>query len=147
MRRFALESLLAVSVALAAGAQQPAANPMVQTFRSFGTQYGGWLSAAFDSIPASKYSYKPTPVQLTIGHIAQHLESANYLLCAHLSGQTRAMTAKDSLADTVKSKWPKDTLVARLKASFAYCDAALAKVNDASLAEQIPGIPASPGTA
>jgi hypothetical protein len=147
MKRVPLGSLLAFVVPLAAGAQQPAANPMVQTFRSFGTQYGGWLSAAFDSIPESKYSYKPTPVQLTVGYIAQHLESANYLLCAHWSGQTHAMTAKDSLADTVKAKWPKDTLVARLKASFAYCDAALAKVNDASLAESIPRIPASAGTA
>src|SRR4029077_12701511 len=37
-------------------------------------------------------------------------------------------TAKDSLADTVKARWPKDTLVARLEASLGFCDSALARV-------------------
>jgi hypothetical protein len=37
-------------------------------------------------------------------------------------------TAKDSLADTVKARWPKDTLVARLRASLRFCDAALEHV-------------------
>ena len=41
------------------------------------------LAQAFDSIPESKFSYKPTPVQLTIGYVAQHL--ANVLeVAAHL---------------------------------------------------------------
>ena len=47
------------------------------------------------------------------------------------------MTARDSLADSVKATWPKDTLTARLKASFAYCNQALASVTDAQLADPI----------
>src|SRR5204863_8375948 len=34
-------------------------------------------------------------------------------------------SAADSLADTVKARWPKDTLVARLRASLRFCDDAL----------------------
>ena len=35
------------------------------------------------------------------------------------------VTAKDSLADTIKARWPKDTLVARLDASLRFCDTAI----------------------
>ncbi len=141
--------LFAVTLPVALVAQQPSAappaNPITGSFKQFGDTYGRWLRMAFDSIPADKYSFKPTPVQQTVGYIAQHLESANYGLCSRFSGIAHPMTARDSLADTVKASWPKDTLVARLKASFDFCDAAMAKVNDANLAEQIPVGPPGSG--
>ena len=40
-------------------------------------------------------------------------------------------------ADSVKATWPKDKLVKSLKDSFAFCDQALAQVDDAKLADQI----------
>ena len=91
--------------------------------------FGSRLVAAFDSIPASRYSYRPTPPQQTIGYIAQHLEQANYGLCARFSDLKPARTDKDALPDTVKARWPKDTLVARLKASLRFCDSALERVD------------------
>ena len=115
---------------------QPPANPIVDTFRGFGF-YGGWLLAAFDSIPASKYAYKPTPVQQSVGYIAQHLESANYGLCEIIGGVKHLATAKDSLADTVKAQWPKDTLIARVRASMVFCDGVMARISDANLAEEL----------
>lgn len=125
--------------------QQPPANPITGAFKMAGERYAGWLAAAFDSIPANKYGYKPTPAQQSIGYVAQHLESANYQLCSRFGAPAPRMTAKDSLADTVKAAWPKDTLTARLKASFAYCDAAMAKVDDAKLAEELPAGPPGSG--
>jgi hypothetical protein len=131
-----------------AGAPQPPANPITLAFKTSGARYAGLLTAAFDSIPANKYGYKPTPVQQSVGYVAQHLESANYLLCSRFGGPAPALTARDSLADTVKAMWPKDTLTTRLKASFAYCDAAMARVDDAKLAEEVPfGPPGSVRTA
>jgi hypothetical protein len=45
--------------------------------------------------------------------------------------------AKDTeTADSVKAQWPKDTLVAQLKASFDFCQQAFAQLSDAGLAEQ-----------
>jgi hypothetical protein len=126
----------------AAASQQPPVNPITQAFKASGTRYAGWLMAAFDSIPAGKYSYKPTPVQQSVGYVAQHLENANYQLCSRFGGPAPVMTARDSLADTVKAAWPKDTLVTRLKASFSYCDAAMANVTDAKLTEEVPAGPA-----
>ena len=113
-------------------------NSVAQTFRAFGRPYGAWLLMAFDSIPASKYAFRPTPVQQSIGYIAQHLENANYQLCALFGGPPRAVTAKDSLADTVKAQWPKDTLTVRLRQSLTYCGDVIATLTDASLADTLP---------
>jgi hypothetical protein len=50
----------------------------------------------------------------------------------------RARAAEDTAtADSVKATWPKDKLVTRLKESFAYCDQAIAQLDDAKLAEPV----------
>ena len=116
-------------------AQPPAADPVpdgvMLAFARFADLFGSRLVAAFDSIPAARYDYRPAPSQQTVGYIAQHVEGANYDLCERLGDYKdlkRPATAKDSLADTVKARWPKDTLVARLRASLRFCDAALDRV-------------------
>jgi hypothetical protein len=101
---------------------------VISAFENSTDIYGGWLIAAFDSIPAARYDYRPAPPQRTIGNIAQHLETANYGLCGSFGHMTHPTTAKDSLPESSKARWPKDTLVARLRASFSFCDSALARV-------------------
>lgn len=126
MRRHTLLlTSLALPAALAAqtpAPTRPAADGVVLSFVRFADIYGSRLADAFDSIPASKYDYRPTPVQQSIGYIAQHVENANYGLCEGLGNRKAPRTAKDSLADTVKARWPKDTLVSRLRASLRFCD-------------------------
>jgi hypothetical protein len=109
-------------------------------FLRFADTFGGRLVAAFDSIPANRYAFRPTPAQQTVGYIAQHLEDANYALCQRLGGAMHQRTSEDSLADTIKATWPKDTLVARLDASLRFCDAALEgldELNSAALASTL----------
>ena len=110
-----------------------AQNDVVMSFKFFAVQYGTRLVTAFDSIPASRYSYRPTPAQQSIGFIAQHLEAANYGLCERLGVPRPNRSPKDSAPDTVKATWPKDTLVARLRASLAFCDSAISKLTDIQL--------------
>lgn len=149
MKRLSVSCVLAVLPVVLA-AQQPAAppqsaNPIAGAFRST-SYYGTWLTAAFDSIPLTLYGYRPMPVQQSVGYIAQHLERANYLLCSRFSGMDYRMTARDSLADSIKAGWPKDTLVARLRASLVFCDSAMARLTDANLAEDVPlGAPGRTG--
>ena len=135
---------LAVCFPLMLSAQQkPAAvepqapNGVARTFLSFGPPYGGWLLMAIDSIPASQYGFRPTPMQQSIGHIAQHLENANYPLCSTFGEQKHVMSARDSLADTIKARWPKDTLITRLRTSLEFCRAAIERLSDASLADEL----------
>ena len=113
---------------------------VVSQFVRFADIFGSRLVAAFDSIPAARYEYRPTPAQQTVGYIAQHLENANYSLCERVGNAKHPRTAKDSLADTVKARWPKDTLVARLEASLRFCDTALERleaINSAELASTL----------
>src|SRR5690349_5027510 len=126
MRRLALLFLLlpAALAAQTSATTQPLDGVMI-TFARFADIFGGRLVLAFDAIPASKYDYRPTPAQQTIGYIAQHVEAANYGLCSQFANIHHPLTAKDSLADTIKARWPKDTLVARLDASLRFCDTAI----------------------
>src|SRR6266496_3123634 len=81
-------------------------NAVLLQFIRFADIFGSRLVAAFDSIPADRYDYRPTAPQQTVGHIAQHLEDANYDLCERIGGVKHPATSKDSLADTVKARWP-----------------------------------------
>jgi uncharacterized damage-inducible protein DinB len=121
--------ILTLALPTALAGQSPAnpapVDPVMLNFASFADAYGSRLVAAFDSIPAARYDYRPTVAQQTVGYIAQHLEDANYSLCGRFTSLKHHPTAKDSLADSVKARWPKDTLVARLEASLRFCDSAL----------------------
>ena len=70
------------------------------------------------------------------GFIAQHLEDANYRLCSTFGAEKHVPSAKESLADTIKARWPKDTLIARARASLLFCAAAIEKLSDAQLADE-----------
>ena len=135
-------AVLALALPIGLSAQQPAAgsqaNPITGVFRGRTLNLQRNLAAAFDSIPESKFSYKPTPAQLTIGYIAQHLASDNYFFCNQFGTSKATVPESDTATpDSVKAKWPKDSLVAKLKASFAFCETAFAQLDDAKLADQI----------
>jgi len=132
--------LLALPVGLVAQ-QVPAgapANPITTVFRTRTMGLQRNLAQAFDSIPESRFNYKPTPAQLSIGYIAQHLVSDNNYFCNNFGAMKASVSPKDSsTADSVKAMWPKDSLVAKLKASFAACEGAFVQLDDSKLADQI----------
>ena len=137
---YAAVLVLALPVSLVA--QQPSggppANPVTAVFRARTMGLQRNLAQAFDSIPEAKFGYRPTPAQQTIGYIAQHLVSDNYLFCNQFGAMKPTLAPKDTAtADSVKAKWPKDTLVAKLKASFTFCENAFAQLDDAKLADQV----------
>ena len=135
-------ALVALALPVSLSAQQaaagPPANPITAAFRGriMGLQKN--IAQAFDSIPASKFSYRPTPAQLTIGYIAQHLVSDNTLFCNTFGAMKATPSAQETTTpDSIKAMWPKDTLVAMLKSSLTFCEHALAQVDDAKLSDQV----------
>jgi len=133
---------LALAVPASLAAQQPPAappaNPVTTVFQTRTMALQRNLAQAFDSIPERLFSYKPTPVQLSIGYIAQHLANDNYFFCNNFGDMKAAQAAEDTAtADSVKATWPKERLMARLNASFTFCENAFAQLNDASLGDQI----------
>jgi hypothetical protein len=136
--------LLAVTVpVVSVGAPQtpaagPPANPITTAFRGRIASLQRNVAQAFDSIPASKFDYKPTPAQLSFGYIAQHIAEDNYYYCNNF-GDLKATLPESFTAtpDSVRARWPKDSLVANLKASNAFCDQAMAQLDDSKLSESI----------
>jgi uncharacterized damage-inducible protein DinB len=144
--RIARLALVALALPTAVAAQQPSAtppagppaNPITAVFRNRTLALQRNLAQAFDSIPASKFGYKPTPAQLTIGNIATHLASDNYFFCNNFGDMKAAAGANDTTTpDSVKARWPRDTMLTKLKASFAFCESAFAQLDDARLADQV----------
>ena len=138
-------AILVVALPVGLAAQQPPAapaapdpNPITTAFRGRTMSLQRNLAQAFDSIPASKFSYRPTPAQLTIGYVAQHLANDNYLFCDRFGAMKSSRPVADTAtADSVKATWPKETLVAKLKESFKFCEDAFAQLDDAKLAESV----------
>ena len=124
-----------------AAQQTPAtspANPVTAAFAARIRALHRNLAQAFDSIPAAKFSYKPTAPQQTIGYVAQHLVNDNYLFCNRFGDMKATRLPADSTtADSVKATWPKETLVAKLRESFAFCDSALNQLDDSKLGDQV----------
>ena len=135
MSRFFLAALV---VPISLTAQQPSgsppANPITTAFRGRILALHRNLGQAFDSIPADKFGYKPTPAQQTIGYIAQHLADDSYLFCNAFGDTKATRPEKDTTTpDTLKAKWPKDSLVAKMKESFTFCAGALNQLDDTNI--------------
>ena len=133
---------VALFAPIALTAQQPSGtvppNPITASFRNRITALHRNIAQAFDSIPESKFSYKPTPAQLSIGFIAQHVASDNYFFCNNFGAMKGTRTAEDTAtADSVKATWQKAKLVAELKDAFTFCDQAFAQLDDTKLAEPV----------
>jgi hypothetical protein len=140
IRKLAVFSIFSIAPALAfaqtsAPAAAPSASPVSDAVRGGLARYAKNMSAAADAMPADKFSFKPTADQISFGHLTVHIAESNFRFCSAVSGVAAPEAAK--LADTD----PKDKLVAAVKASFAFCDSSLAKVDDSHLADSIPLFP------
>ena len=134
--------VLALVAPIGLVAQQPAAtppaNPITASFKARINNLHRNVGQALDSIPESKFSYRPTPAQMSIGDIAQHVANDNYFFCNTFGAMKAARPAEETATpDSVKAKWPNAKLMASLRESFAFCDKALDQVDDKTLADQV----------
>lgn len=109
----------------------PVANPVSANVKDQLTRFSKIVTEAAESMPAEKYSFKPTPEMNTFGHLIMHIAQGNTFFCSKASGTAAPDTLKLSETD------PKDKLVAGLKASFEFCSTALANVDDSKLGEPL----------
>ena len=128
MKPLLIVSLVFVSSAVPA---QQAKSPVSDVLREMVVVREKNTVAAFEEMPADKFGYKPTPEQMTFGHLAAHIVSSNYFFCSNVGDVPRPKT------EELKGTEDKDKLVAALKASFEFCHTALAKADDSKLSENI----------
>ena len=86
---------------------------------------------AVEAMPADKFSYKPTPDQITFVHLVVHIIGSNNSLCAKV-GDVPAPKV-----DEAKETDSKEQLVAAVKASYAFCSDALSKMDDSKLGDTV----------
>lgn len=128
--RISTAALAVMFVPAIASAQ--AASPYAQAFRGDAANVAKNLIAAAEEFPADKYAFKPTPAQMSVSDVVNHLSQGNDFLCGAIGGVKAPMRSKVSSTDT------KDAQVARLKETFAFCDQALAALDDSKSSEQLP---------
>lgn len=126
------------SISAQTAASGPPANPITTSLRNRSAGLRRNIAQAFDSIPESKFGYKPTPAQLSIGYIAQHVAEDNYFFCNNFGDKKAELPAEDtSTPDSVKAGWPREKLIEKLKASNTFCDDAMAQLDDSKLADAV----------
>jgi uncharacterized damage-inducible protein DinB len=122
----------ALALALLPSLARAQSAPVAAAFKASATDAGKNLMAAADLMPADKYTFKPTPAQMSFADIMVHLARGNDYLCGAIGGaKAPTRTNFDAAAN-------KDALVARLKETFQFCDQALAQLDDSKLAEELP---------
>jgi DinB superfamily len=129
MKRFGL-AIMAVSLAAFATPAQ-SDNPVSTAVRNHVAKQTKNLVGAAEAMPADKYSFHPTPEQMTFGKLVTHIVQEDTFLCAKIGDMPAPTMEKVSDSD------PKDKLVAALKTSTDFCAQALAKVDDSKLGENL----------
>jgi hypothetical protein len=123
--------VLSLLAGLTAGALAQTKNPVATVLREIMPRQQKNLIAAVEEMPADKYSFKPTPAQMSFGHLVEHMVGSNLELCAKVGDMPAPKSPE------VKESDGKDKLVAALKASFDFCNAAAAKADDSKLGETV----------
>jgi hypothetical protein len=122
---------LAVLLLSAAALAQQSKNPVTDVLRDSLVGRQKNTVAAIDEMPADKFGFKPTPDQMSFGHLATHIVEANYFFCAKVGDVPQPKV--EELPETAA----KEKLVAAVTASFDFCGSALAKAEDAKLGDPI----------
>ena len=122
--------LAVLMLSVAAFAQQTK-NPVTDVLRDALTGRQKNTIAAMEEMPADKFGFKPTPDQMSFGHLAAHIVEGNYFFCAKVGDVPQPKF--EALQETAG----KDKLVAAVGASFDFCGTALAKADDSKLGDSI----------
>ena len=109
----------------------PVKNPVSTVLRTSLTGRQKNILAAIDAMPADKFSYKPTPDQMSFGHLVVHIIESNNNFCAKVADVPAPKV------DEFKETDPKEKLLATARASFDFCSTALANVDDSKLGDNV----------
>jgi uncharacterized damage-inducible protein DinB len=128
MMRALLSTLLVVAaIAISPGVARAQADDKVYTssaHRQF-TYVANLLIRTSEKVSDDLYSFKPTPEVRSIAALLGHVVDDHFLMCKIAQGETF-----DKFTPEHEKKTSKKELVALMKESVAFCDAAFKKLND-----------------
>lgn len=125
MNRICTLTLIGTLAAVALCAQNPLSSDLKNSY----TGIKGTITKAADEMPDADYAFKASPMERTYGEIVGHIAEVQMALCGNAQGEQKKSDAG--------SKTSKADLVAALKASFDFCDAAYDGMTDADAAKMV----------
>lgn len=123
--------LTAVTLAAPVLAQTTIAPTIVDHWR----KSADFTIAVAKAMPAESYNYRPTPEEMSFGHVIAHIAAANAGACAIASGNQR-LAAPAGLAEKLrdeKSDVDRETALSYLTATFDFCNKAMDSMTPAKL--------------
>ncbi|HXE35708.1 MAG TPA: DinB family protein [Verrucomicrobiae bacterium] len=102
-----------------------APNPLTTTLSIFRSNMQDKIMKSAETMPESKYSYRPTKDVRSFAEILTHVADISYFLCSNAKGEAPPATAT--------GKGSKTEIIAYLKGAFAYCDGVYSGFADAHL--------------
>jgi uncharacterized damage-inducible protein DinB len=100
-------------------------NPLTKTISIFRSNMQDKIWKSANTMPDSKFSYRPTKDVRSFGEIVTHVADISYYLCSNAKGEAPPAPAT--------GKNSKTEIMAYLKSSFGYCDGAYEAFADAHL--------------
>jgi uncharacterized damage-inducible protein DinB len=109
----------------------PVKNPVTTVLRTIQPGRQKNILAAIEAMPADKFNYKPTPDQMSFGHLVVHIAESNNAMCARIADVAAPKV------EELKETDSKEKLSAAARASFDYCSSVLANVDDSKLGDHV----------
>jgi hypothetical protein len=119
------------SAGAAPQAAAPVKDPVATSLRLLLSRSRNNTLGAITAMPADKFSYKPTPDQMTFAHLVVHIIGFNNAVCA------KAADVAAPKVEEAKETDSKDKLLAAATASYDFCAEALGKMDDSKLGDSI----------
>jgi len=106
-------------------------NPVATVVQQIIPRQSKNLIGAVDLMPGDKFGYKPTPQQVTFGQLVVHIIESNNFLCSKIGDIAAPKIPEPNESDS------KEKLSGALRASFDFCNAAVAKLDDSKLGDEV----------
>jgi hypothetical protein len=118
------------AMAPSSAAAAPVKDPVTASLRMLLPRSRNNILGAITAMPADKFTYKPTPDQVTFAHLVHIIGSNN-------GGCAKAADVPAPKVEEVKETDSKEKLLAAATASFDFCGEALGKMDDSKLGDSV----------
>ena len=134
MRIFTIAFAICTLITISASAQTATtANPISSGVRTAWDGAKRNLTRSAEQMPEADYAFRPVNTVRTFGQILAHVAGANYVFCSAAKGE-KSPHAEDAFE---KSATTRAQIIKALADSMAYCDGAIAALDDKRAAETV----------
>jgi uncharacterized damage-inducible protein DinB len=130
-RKLAAFALAALVLVPTASFAQAGANPFTDAVKAQLAQIKAPITRTAEKVGEDLYAFKPTPEVRSLGQLLGHIADANYGICGAASGM------KPTASGIEKSTTTKAALQKAVADSFAFCEQAIAGMDDKKGAETV----------